>query len=503
MTKTVVVVENPNDVPWLGREDLVVTARDFLLKRERRAERNIRVVNLCRNFDYLSLGYYCSLLAEARQQRVIPSVATILELRRKTLYGLVLDELDDLLAGATKDMSSAEVGSFTFHVYFGRTESERFRPLARKLFDTFRAPLLKIEVRRRGDRWTLGAIRMPAVADLSIAEQESFRSGFEAYTKLHWRAPRPRPSSRYDIAILHDPNEKLPPSNARALQKFVKVGESMGIDVELVERKDYLRIAEYDALFIRETTALDHHTYRFAKKAAFESMPVIDDPDSILKCTNKVFLAELLKANNVPTPKTMIVDRSTLATIETEFSFPVILKIPDGSFSRGVVKVEDRAGLRAGAADLMRKSELIIAQEFMYTDFDWRVGVLNRKPIFVSQYFMSKGHWQIIQHTAGGAVEEGDSKTLLIDEAPAAVMDTAVKAAGLIGDGLYGVDLKQNERGVFVMEVNDNPNIDAGYEDSRLKDDLYRIILEDFVRRLEEPGRRWRAAPMAESPSAQ
>ena len=66
-------------------------------------------------------------------------------------------------------------------------------------------------------------------------------------------------------AILHDPDEALPPSNPQALANFVRVGASLGIDVELIGRKDYARLAEFDALLIRETTRVDHHTYRFAE----------------------------------------------------------------------------------------------------------------------------------------------------------------------------------------------------------------------------------------------
>jgi hypothetical protein len=36
-----------------------------------------------------------------------------------------------------------------------------------------------------------------------------------------------------------------------------------------------------------------------------------------------------------------------------------------------------------------------------------------------------------------------------------------------------------------VIEINDNPNIDMGSEDLRLKDELYRIILREFLRRLD------------------
>ena len=59
------------------------------------------------------------------------------------------------------------------------------------------------------------------------------------------------------------------------------------------------------------------------------------------------------------------------------------------------------------------------------------------------------------------------------------------RAARLVGRGLYGVDLKQTATDVFVMEVNDNPNIDGGVEDLVLKDKLYTTIMDVFLRRIE------------------
>ena len=64
-------------------------------------------------------------------------------------------------------------------------------------------------------------------------------------------------------------------------------------------------------------------------------------------------------------------------------------------------------------------------------------------------------------------------------------MQIATKAANLIGDGLYGVDVKETDGRFAIIEVNDNPNIDAGCEDAILRDDLYRRIMEEFVRRIE------------------
>ncbi len=65
------------------------------------------------------------------------------------------------------------------------------------------------------------------------------------------------------------------------------------------------------------------------------------------------------------------------------------------------------------------------------------------------------------------------------------MVELALKTANLIGDGLYGVDLKQSGDKVVVIEVNDNPNLDAGIEDAYLQDDLYGLILEEFIRRLD------------------
>ncbi len=75
---------------------------------------------------------------------------------------------------------------------------------------------------------------------------------------------------------------------------------------------------------------------------------------------------------------------------------------------------------------------------------------------------------------------------LPIELAPRNVVRTALKAANLIGNGLYGVDLKQTGRDIYIIEVNDNPNIDAGFEDSILREELYRRILEVFLERIED-----------------
>jgi len=464
---------------------LIWLPRIYITRPENFRARSVRVVNLSRDCVYLGTGYYASLLAEARGHKVIPSVQTILDLGRKSLYRFALPELDAVLAKELTGLTEPPAESIRLLVAFGTTEDARFRNLARALFDRFRHPLLALSIRPSRNGLRIRAVQPLSPADLAPEQALWFNASLARYLKVPWRARPAQPPARYSIAVLYDPSEKLAPSKPAAIEKLIRIGAQMGLGVEPIGRQDFLRLGEFDALFIRETTALTNHTYRFARKAEREGMAVIDDPSSIVRCTNKVYLAELLAANGLPTPKTMVLDRRHLKAIASQLGFPIVLKVPDGSFSRGVFKVQDEAELQARASELLDDSDLILAQEFVPTQFDWRVGVLNREPLYVCQYFMPKKHWQIVKHEADGRIEEGTFKTHAIEQAPREVTELGCRAAALIGDGLYGVDIKQANGGLVVIEVNDNPNLDVGVEDAVLKDELYRRLLGDLVRRIE------------------
>jgi glutathione synthase/RimK-type ligase-like ATP-grasp enzyme len=229
---------------------------------------------------------------------------------------------------------------------------------------------------------------------------------------------------------------------------------------------------------------VNHYTYRLARKAEREGLVVIDDPRSILRCTNKVYLAELMEKAKLATPKTIVAHRGNAELIASELGFPCVLKRPDSAFSKGVIKVENANELTAQLEIFFADSELVVAQKYMRTDFDWRIGILDRRPLFACKYHMARGHWQIIQQNS---VKDrfGRFETIPVELAPRKAVALAQKAADLIGDGLYGVDIKEADGQFFVIEVNDNPNLDAGVEDKILRDDLYRRIMESFLRRIE------------------
>jgi glutathione synthase/RimK-type ligase-like ATP-grasp enzyme len=152
----------------------------------------------------------------------------------------------------------------------------------------------------------------------------------------------------------------------------------------------------------------------------------------------------------------------------------------------GVIKVSDPIEFLLKAKAMFEFSDLILAQEFTPTEFDWRVGIIDRKPLYVSKYYMAKNHWQIYDHNSKAQINYGDSESIRIEDAPAGLIKTALKGCNLIGDGFYGVDLKQVGKEFYIIEINDNPSIDSDTEDMILKDELYDRIIEVFWNRIKE-----------------
>ena len=476
-----IVVTYPNKWPLQIAGVEIVSAKSYLLEPAYSDLRGAKVFNLCRSYRYQSLGYYVSLIAAARGHYPLPNVMTIQDMKSQRIIRYVSDELDELIQ---KSLETIQTRKFTLSIYFGKNVAKKYNRLSQHLFNLFPSPLLRAHF-MYNNKWQLQSIDPIAASEIP-AEQLSFvmEVATEYFSGRRFSIPKRIPP-RYDIAVLYKPKEISSPSDPKAIQKFIKAAESLDMSAELITKEDSGRLLEYDALFIRETTSVNHYTYRMARRAAAEGLVVIDDPLSILRCSNKVYLAELLEHYKIPTPKTLIVHKDNAHTVVNELGLPCILKQPDSTYSQGVVKVEDRESLKIEVERLLDKSELIIAQEFVPTEFDWRVGILDQKPVYACKYYMVSRHWQIIKSTSTGRFLEGKWETLPVEIAPKKLIRTALQAANLIGDGLYGVDLKEIDGNFTVIEVNDNPTIETGVEDMILKDDLYLRIMEVFLRRIE------------------
>jgi len=481
--KIYIVVNNPQgwqlDIPGVE----VISAKSYLTEIEYSTQRNAKVFNFCRSYRYQSTGYYVSLLAAARGHKPLPSVQTIQDVKSPTILRLVSAELDDLIQQSLQHIHSSK---FSLSIYFGHNIAKCHDRLCLRLFQQFQAPLLLAQFVKNDTKWVLQSINHIIPSEIPLEHRNFVINAAREYITKKRGSLKKKIALRYDLAILYNPEEVTAPSNEKAMQKFLKAAESIGFDAELISKDDYSRIAEFDALFIRETTAVNHHTYRFARRALAEGLVVIDDPDSILKCTNKVYLAEVLDRYRLPAPKTLILHQDNIDSVGSQLGFPCVLKQPDGSFSKGVTRIENEKHLLDMVPELLEKSDLLIAQEFIPTSFDWRVTIFDGKPLYVCKYFMARRHWQIYERLDSGKTYSGRSETLPVSMAPKRVIRTALRAADAIGTGLYGVDIKETENNCFVIEINDNPSIDAGVEDLVLGEDLYFNIMNGILKRVEE-----------------
>jgi glutathione synthase/RimK-type ligase-like ATP-grasp enzyme len=407
-------------------------------------------------------------------------VKTIEDLRSEA-YVRALDA--EIQPRVQETLHHDESERFQLDVYLGKHPTHQ--ALAEQLFAKVRAPLLRVLFARAEGTWRLDALQALGLADIPLQNRaflleaiKSFMTESPAAKRHGAKTRRPR------LAILWDPNEPQKPSNEEALQRFVKAAPRVGLEAELIGPEALERLPEFDALFNRASPV--GIIYEFLRRAESLGMPVVDDPESVLKCGNKVFMQELLNRHRIATPRTLIANRGNVDEIIPTLGLPCVLKLPDSGFGLDVLKIESEDSLRKEAERFFKQSELIIAQEWLPSDFDWRVGVYDRRPLFVAKYYMAPGHWKVNKVEGQKLVEEGKTEAMTIGEAPEQVINTAVRAANLIGRSLYGADLKQVGDRIYMIEVNINPNIDAGNEDQVLGETLYREVLGVLARRIAE-----------------
>ncbi|HEX6132991.1 MAG TPA: glutamate-cysteine ligase family protein [Longimicrobiales bacterium] len=518
--RVLVVVTERSDADGVP-DALVTTAQGYIESGEAAADPNTLVVNLCRTLGYGSDGYYVSLLADARGQQVLPRLETSAGLaepysRFRALQeaglptldaaemavrwrraGITWDEEEDgrheglgplpLIRdnGGYRPAADDEVADFI--ACLGTTPDPRFHAVAAGVYRVWPAPLLRIRAVREDAQWKVAGVAPTSPDTITDEERRQLVHAVTDDMQALRRAGggAERDSVRASIAVLLDPSDPFTASSPETVDRLERVAAGMNVHVARIDASELRRLPEYDALFIRSLTGVTLPSFQFALRAEALDMPVIDDSQSIIRCGNKVFLEELLRREGVPLPKTRIVTQHSPWSLLEELGLPFVIKSPDGSFSAGVHKIATRDDYETWARELLAHSPLLIAQEWLPTEFDWRITVLDGQLLFAARYFMARDHWQI-RTEEGGVERYGKVEAVPREEAPADVVDVALRAARLIGRGIYGVDLKETPAGPVVIEVNDNPNLDADYEDAADGDAIYEDILRFFLRRIED-----------------
>jgi hypothetical protein len=359
--RVLIVVSHRADLPELPAVD-VITADRYLSGEEQR-EKDVTVVNLCRSYRYRTKGYYVSLLADARGHTALPPVEAIEVLGEPFALFRVLHEagiptldLPDLRSrkrahasargreggggrsptqargrsdgkpqGATSPSEAAEALA-----YFGQCSDARFRAAAQAAYREWPAPVLRLEfVLEEGD-WKVAQVVAVPLSQLNAEDRLPLVAALEDQKSVARRgSPTPHSAARASIAVLFDEGEAFAPSSPETLDRLERVAARLNVFVQRIGLDEIHRLAEYDALFIRSLTGVREPAFQFALRAEMLDMPVIDDSQSIIRCSNKVFLDELLRREDIATPRTMVSTSRTPWEQLVELGLPIVIKLPD------------------------------------------------------------------------------------------------------------------------------------------------------------------------------
>ena len=103
--KTFIVTDNTKRLPQ-KISGVEIISSDCFFSDTRFQSRLLKIINLCSSYKYQTSGYYVSLLASARGQKVVPSVETILETSSKFFVKLRSEQLDDLIQKSFKSLQT-------------------------------------------------------------------------------------------------------------------------------------------------------------------------------------------------------------------------------------------------------------------------------------------------------------------------------------------------------------------------------------------------------------
>ncbi len=287
------------------------------------------------------------------------------------------------------------------------------------------------------------------------------------------------------IAIFTERNTIRRAVELTALTNYRMAAAKLGHDCDFLFRSELMSIPRYDGLLIRALTDPLNSSYVAARLAEVHGLRVIDEPDSIMVCCDKVNMYQHLMRAGVPMPESVFLTEDEVTEEQANELFerygrPLVLKAPNSSFSAYVEKVHDALAFLKVGKRFLRRADRLVVQQYLPSSFDWRVVVLAGRILTVVKYVMAEGAWRIHDKD-----DEGKPNLCRVESVPREAVDprltaVALAAGNAIGRSFYGIDIKELDGTYCVIEVNDNPSIDAGVEDVG-NPELYRNVIRHLA----------------------
>jgi RimK family alpha-L-glutamate ligase len=193
----------------------------------------------------------------------------------------------------------------------------------------------------------------------------------------------------------------------------------------------------------------------------FEEMgvPCVNQSMPINIVRDKLRTGQLLAANKIPIPKTMMVRYPVDdGLVEKHIGFPCVIKLVTGSYGEGVYLCERKRDYKKlmEFIDTLGAKKTMIVQEYMGArpGEDLRVFVVGGKVLGAMRRTAPEGDFRA-NITNGGT----GSKFEVTPE----IEYLAIETARVLGLNIAGVDLLFSDHGFVVCEANSNPGF-SGFE---------------------------------------
>lgn len=207
----------------------------------------------------------------------------------------------------------------------------------------------------------------------------------------------------------------------------------------------------------------------------FEMMNVysVNESVAISRSRDKLRSLQLLARKGIGLPVTGFAHdpRATDALIDQVGGAPLVIKLLEGTQGVGVVLAETRKAAESVIEAFRGLNANILAQEYIKEagGADIRCLVVGGKVVAAMKRQGKEGEFRSNLHRGG---------TASIVKITPEERSTAVRAAGILGLNVAGVDLLRSNHGPVVMEVNSSPGLD-GIETTTGKDIAGMIV--DFI----------------------
>ncbi len=198
--------------------------------------------------------------------------------------------------------------------------------------------------------------------------------------------------------------------------------------------------------------------YGTAVVRQFEMMDVFtpNGSDAIQRARDKLRTLQLLARENIDLPTTVFGDNpdDTADLLAMLGPPPHVIKLNEGAQGQGVLLAEKRSAAQGMIEAFRGLYANFLVQEFIgeAKGADLRCFVIDGKVVAAMQRQAPEGDFRANLHRGGIAT----AVTLTAVE-----IETAIRAAHVMGLGVAGVDLLRSKRGPLVLEVNSSPGLEG------------------------------------------